>query len=55
VIKDQLPPAYPSLRAAYREMVPALWKQRRDASYMIERSVPMEEMPEGVFTMQSGA
>jgi fatty acid desaturase len=39
-IKDQLPPAYPSLYATYREMVPALWKQRRDPAHVIERTLP---------------
>jgi fatty acid desaturase len=39
-IKDQLPPAYPSLYATYREMVPALWKQRRDPTHVIERVLP---------------
>lgn len=39
-IKDQLPPAYPSVYAVYREMVPALWKQRTDPTHVIERSLP---------------
>ncbi|MEI6001020.1 fatty acid desaturase [Paraburkholderia bengalensis] len=39
-IKDQLPPAYPSVYAAYREMVPALWKQRKDPAHVIQRIVP---------------
>jgi len=39
-IKDQLPPAYPNLYAVYREMLPALWKQRRDPAHVIERAVP---------------
>jgi fatty acid desaturase len=40
VIKEQLPPAYPSLYATYREMVPALWKQRRDPTHVIKRTLP---------------
>ncbi|MDR6381923.1 fatty acid desaturase [Paraburkholderia caribensis] len=39
-IKDQLPPAYPSVYAAYREMLPALWKQRSDPKHVIERTLP---------------
>jgi fatty acid desaturase len=40
-IRDQLPPAYPSLLAAYREMLPALWRQRSDPGHVIERHVPI--------------
>jgi fatty acid desaturase len=39
-IKDQLPPAYPSVWAAYREMLPALWTQRKDAAHVIVRPLP---------------
>ncbi|AXF01082.1 fatty acid desaturase [Paraburkholderia hospita] len=39
-IKEQLPPAYPSVYAAYREMLPALWKQRTDPTHVIERTLP---------------
>jgi fatty acid desaturase len=54
VIKDQLPPAYPSLYAVYREMVPALWKQRSEPAHVIEREVPAESAPRGTFATQSG-
>ncbi|HPY41165.1 MAG TPA: fatty acid desaturase [Thiolinea sp.] len=40
LIKDQCPPAYPSLSAALQEMVPALLKQTRDPAYFVQRSVP---------------
>jgi MocE subfamily Rieske [2Fe-2S] domain protein len=40
-IKDQTPPAYPSLWAVYREMVPALIKQAtQDPNYHIKRAIP---------------
>ena len=39
-LKDQLPPPYPSVLAAYREIIPALWRQRRDAAYQIDRPLP---------------
>ncbi len=39
-IKDDLPEASPSIIAAYRELVPALIRQRRDPAYEIERPLP---------------
>ncbi len=39
-VKDQLAPVYPSLAAAYREIVPTLARQRRDPSYFVERPLP---------------
>jgi fatty acid desaturase len=52
-IKDQLPPAYPSLYAVYREMLPALWKQRADPTHVIERKIPVRDVPPGVVPAQS--
>jgi fatty acid desaturase len=40
LIDDQMPPACPSLWAAYREILPALIKQRHDSRYFIKRKVP---------------
>ena len=37
-VKADCPPAYPSLWAAYREMVPGLWRQWRDPSYAVRRT-----------------
>jgi fatty acid desaturase len=54
-IKDQLPPAYPSLYAAYREMLPALWKQRSDPAHVIERTVPIDRRPPPAFTAHTSA
>ncbi|MEY2894101.1 MAG: hypothetical protein RJA98_4009 [Pseudomonadota bacterium] len=39
-IKDQCPPVYPSVWAAWAEVLPALAKQSRDASYQINRPLP---------------
>jgi Na+-transporting NADH:ubiquinone oxidoreductase subunit F len=45
-IKDQTPPAYPSLWAVYKEMVPALIKQAtEDPDYHIVRPVPASPEP----------
>jgi fatty acid desaturase len=40
LIKHQCPPAYPSLVAAYREIMPALLRQRRDPSWCVQRERP---------------
>jgi fatty acid desaturase len=41
LIKDQCPPPYPSLLAAYREIVPALIRQWRDPTYYVKRELPL--------------
>ena len=40
VVKADLPPATPGLFAAFREIIPALWRQRREPSWFIPRTVP---------------
>jgi fatty acid desaturase len=40
LIKGQCPPAYPGLIAAYREIIPALWRQRREPSSFVARVPP---------------
>jgi fatty acid desaturase len=39
-IKAECPPAYPSLLAAYREIIPAVLRQRRDPTYHVVRELP---------------
>ena len=39
-LKDQLPPPYPSVWAAYREIIRTLWRQRRDVEYYVRRPLP---------------
>lgn len=39
-IKHDLPPAYPSTWAAYKEIVPALLRQRKDPSHYVRRELP---------------
>jgi fatty acid desaturase len=39
-IRQDCPPAYPGCWAAYREMIPALLRQRRDPSHHIVRPLP---------------
>jgi len=40
LINADCPPVYPSLWAAYREIVPALLRQRRDPSWYVKRELP---------------
>ncbi|MBG6210851.1 fatty acid desaturase [Labrenzia sp. EL_126] len=44
-IRKDCPPAYPSLWAAYRELVPAILKQQRDPYHFIKRPLPAEANP----------
>ncbi|WP_034996851.1 fatty acid desaturase family protein [Beijerinckia mobilis] len=39
-IKADCPAPYPSLLAAYREIIPTLLKQRRDPDYFVQRRLP---------------
>lgn len=39
-IKAECPPAYPSLFAAYQEIIPAVLRQLRDPSYHVVRTLP---------------
>ncbi|WP_442783363.1 fatty acid desaturase [Collimonas fungivorans] len=41
-IKDQCPPAHPGLLDAYREIIPTLWRQRKDASFYVKRQIPRQ-------------
>lgn len=45
LIKAECPPAYPSLWAAYKEIVPALLKQRKDPSWFVLRPLPAGAAP----------
>ncbi|HWM67406.1 MAG TPA: fatty acid desaturase family protein [Steroidobacteraceae bacterium] len=40
LLKPHCPPAYPSLAAAYREIIPTLWRQSRDPRYCVVRPPP---------------
>lgn len=45
LIKADCPPPYPSLWAAYREIIPALMKQRKDPSWFVVRPLPPGKIP----------
>ena len=40
LIKDQCPPAYNGLWPVFTEMIPVLWRQRKDPNYYIKRILP---------------
>jgi fatty acid desaturase len=40
LLKPHCPPPYPSLGAAYREIIPTLWRQSRDPRYCVVRTLP---------------
>jgi fatty acid desaturase len=44
-IKGDLAPAYPSIWAAYRELVPAVLGQLKDQSYYVRRELPPGARP----------
>ena len=39
-IRNDCPPPYTSLLAAFREILPTIWRQRKDPGYFIQRPVP---------------
>jgi fatty acid desaturase len=45
LVKEDLPPANPSIWDAYREMIPALIRQLRNEDYFVERKLPPTARP----------
>jgi MocE subfamily Rieske [2Fe-2S] domain protein len=39
-VKDDMPTPYPSLLAAWKEIIPAVWKQVKDPTYHVKRKLP---------------
>ncbi|QYM79392.1 NADH:ubiquinone reductase (Na(+)-transporting) subunit F [Horticoccus luteus] len=39
-VKDDMPAPYPGLVAAFREILPAVWRQRTDPAYHVKRRLP---------------
>ena len=44
-MKDDAPPAYSGLWEAYREIIPALWKQHKDPRFFVQRQLPPNAAP----------
>jgi fatty acid desaturase len=44
-MKDDAPPAYSGLWNAYREILPALWKQTKDPTHYVRRRLPLHATP----------
>jgi MocE subfamily Rieske [2Fe-2S] domain protein len=47
LIRDDCPEPYPSLFAAYREIIPAVLRQIKDPGYFVERKLPATARPVG--------
>jgi fatty acid desaturase len=45
IMKPDTPTPYPSTIAAYREILPALWRQRREPEWFVERKLPPTARP----------
>jgi fatty acid desaturase len=44
-VAHDMPVPYPSLLAAYREIVPTLWRQLREPDYYVRRDLPASAQP----------
>ncbi|WP_244130198.1 fatty acid desaturase [Burkholderia sp. BCC0044] len=59
LIKDQCPSAKEGLIDAYREIIPALWRQHKDPTYYIKRQLPAavssDEVPGGMRRTENSA
>jgi fatty acid desaturase len=44
-LKADMPEPYPSIWAAYREIIPAMWRQRKDPAYFVKRQLPPTAQP----------
>ena len=49
MMKDDCPAPYPNLWAAWKEIAPALWRQRRDPTYFVLRTLPPSARPVAQF------
>lgn len=45
VVKDDMPPPYPNILAAWREIIPAVLRQMKDYSYHVKRRLPEPKAP----------
>ena len=44
-LKDDMPKPYGSIREAYREIIPALLRQRKDPTFYVKRQLPGTATP----------
>jgi fatty acid desaturase len=54
-IRKELPYVYPSVWAAYKEIIPTLWRQRKDPTYFIRRELPEAMREREMALMMSAA
>jgi len=52
-IKHDCPPAYPDMLTAFREMIPAILRQRKDPLYYVRRPLPEGAGPTPAYTRPS--
>lgn len=45
-IKSDMPKPYGSILEAYREIIPAIWRQRKDPGYCVKRAIPTPTHPQ---------
>jgi len=55
MMKDDCPAPYPNLWAAWKEIAPALWRQRRDPTYFVLRTLPPSARPVAEFASLSAS
>jgi Na+-transporting NADH:ubiquinone oxidoreductase subunit F len=54
LIKDDCPTPYQSLTEAYREIIPAVFRQIKDPGYFVKRKLPSSARPVGTLHTTSG-
>jgi MocE subfamily Rieske [2Fe-2S] domain protein len=45
IVKPDMPPAYRGLRHAWFEIIPAVWRQRKEPAYFVPRKLPTPTLP----------
>src|SRR6478609_1439734 len=48
LVKDDMPSPYPGIISAWKEIIPALIKQRKDPSYYVKRKLPQRPVHHAV-------
>ncbi len=50
LVKDDCPPPHKGLFHAYREIIPAIFRQMKDPSYYVDRKIPQKSKPFSYYT-----
>ena len=54
-IRNDCPPPYTSLFEAFKEIIPTIWKQRKDPTYFVSRPLPQSTKPAATVRAQPEA